>query len=140
MYRALYGFRSSEPSSLAFAAGETFLLLERSNQHWWLVTRAGSGETGYVPASYLQRLQTVLISINQKANSNMSKTKWQVAPDKINGQRLIKAVQKEDLVLNLEEIPISEKSGACVPKPLLGGLLLDVFNISGQAGPGFCLE
>uniref|UniRef100_A0A8D2Q379 NCK interacting protein with SH3 domain n=1 Tax=Varanus komodoensis TaxID=61221 RepID=A0A8D2Q379_VARKO len=59
MYRALYGFRSSEPSSLAFAAGETFLLLERSNQHWWLVTRAGSGETGYVPASYLQRLQVL---------------------------------------------------------------------------------
>ncbi|XP_020653736.2 NCK-interacting protein with SH3 domain isoform X1 [Pogona vitticeps] len=59
MYRALYGFRSAEPSSLAFAAGETFLLLERSNQHWWLVTRAGSGETGYVPASYLQRLQVL---------------------------------------------------------------------------------
>ncbi|KAJ6633007.1 hypothetical protein lerEdw1_014572 [Lerista edwardsae] len=58
MYRALYGFRSAEPSSLAFAAGETFLLLERSNQHWWLVTRAGSGETGYAPASYLQRLQS----------------------------------------------------------------------------------
>lgn len=57
MFRALYDFRSAEPSSLAFAAGETFLLLERSNQHWWLVTRAGSGETGYVPASYLQRLQ-----------------------------------------------------------------------------------
>uniref|UniRef100_A0A803TB02 NCK interacting protein with SH3 domain n=1 Tax=Anolis carolinensis TaxID=28377 RepID=A0A803TB02_ANOCA len=59
MYRALYGFRSAEPSSLAFAAGETFLLLERSNQHWWLVTRAGSGETGYAPASYLQRLQVL---------------------------------------------------------------------------------
>ncbi|XP_028574986.2 NCK-interacting protein with SH3 domain isoform X1 [Podarcis muralis] len=59
MYRALYGFRSAEPSSLAFGAGETFLLLERSNQHWWLVTRAGSGETGYVPASYLQRLQVL---------------------------------------------------------------------------------
>ncbi|XP_070789724.1 NCK-interacting protein with SH3 domain [Pituophis catenifer annectens] len=59
MYRALYGFRSAEPNSLAFAVGETFLLLERSNQHWWLVTRAGSGETGYVPASYLQRLQVL---------------------------------------------------------------------------------
>lgn len=57
MYRALYSFRSAEPNSLPFAAGETFLLLERSNQHWWLVTRAGSGETGYAPASYLQRLQ-----------------------------------------------------------------------------------
>uniref|UniRef100_A0ACB8EHL4 Uncharacterized protein n=1 Tax=Sphaerodactylus townsendi TaxID=933632 RepID=A0ACB8EHL4_9SAUR len=57
MYRSLYGFRSTEPNSLAFGAGETFLLLERSNQHWWLVSRAGSGETGYAPASYLQRLQ-----------------------------------------------------------------------------------
>uniref|UniRef100_A0A8C0ZJH5 NCK interacting protein with SH3 domain n=1 Tax=Cyanistes caeruleus TaxID=156563 RepID=A0A8C0ZJH5_CYACU len=27
--------------------------------HWWLVTRAGSGETGYAPASYLQRLQVL---------------------------------------------------------------------------------
>ncbi|XP_019350957.1 NCK-interacting protein with SH3 domain isoform X3 [Alligator mississippiensis] len=59
MYRALYGFRSAEPNSLPFAAGETFLLLERSNQHWWLVTRAGSGETGYAPASYLQRIQVL---------------------------------------------------------------------------------
>ncbi|NXK59046.1 SPN90 protein, partial [Sylvietta virens] len=57
--RALYSFRSAEPNSLPFAAGETFLLLERSNQHWWLVTRAGSGETGYAPASYLQRLQVL---------------------------------------------------------------------------------
>ncbi|KAM6387195.1 LOW QUALITY PROTEIN: NCK-interacting protein with SH3 domain [Pluvialis apricaria] len=55
MYRALYSFRSAEPNSLPFAAGETFLLLERSNQHWWLVTRAGHGETGYAPASYLQQ-------------------------------------------------------------------------------------
>ncbi|NXU83811.1 SPN90 protein, partial [Xiphorhynchus elegans] len=59
MYRALYSFRSAEPNSLPFTAGETFLLLERSNQHWWLVTRAGSGETGYAPASYLQRLQVL---------------------------------------------------------------------------------
>ncbi|KAK2534730.1 Nckipsd [Columba livia] len=59
MYRALYSFRSAEPNSLPFSAGETFLLLERSNQHWWLVTRAGSGETGYAPASYLQRLQVL---------------------------------------------------------------------------------
>ncbi|XP_067400352.1 NCK-interacting protein with SH3 domain [Emydura macquarii macquarii] len=59
MYRALYSFRSAEPNSLPLAAGETFLLLERSNQHWWLVTRAASGETGYAPASYLQRLQVL---------------------------------------------------------------------------------
>ena len=36
MYRALYAFRSAEPNALAFAAGETFLVLERSSAHWVL--------------------------------------------------------------------------------------------------------
>lgn len=57
MYRALYAFRSAEPTALAFAAGETFLVLERSSAHWWLAARARSGETGYVPPAYLRRLQ-----------------------------------------------------------------------------------
>lgn len=63
MYRALYAFRSAEPNALAFAAGETFLVLERSSAHWWLAARARSGETGYVPPAYLRRLQvSVLLS------------------------------------------------------------------------------
>ncbi|XP_024100417.1 NCK-interacting protein with SH3 domain isoform X3 [Pongo pygmaeus] len=57
MYRALYAFRSAEPNALAFTAGETFLVLERSSAHWWLAARARSGETGYVPPAYLRRLQ-----------------------------------------------------------------------------------
>ncbi|XP_003476697.1 NCK-interacting protein with SH3 domain [Cavia porcellus] len=57
MYRALYAFHSAEPNALAFAAGETFLVLERSSAHWWLAARARSGETGYVPPAYLHRLQ-----------------------------------------------------------------------------------
>uniref|UniRef100_A0A8C0D1L1 NCK interacting protein with SH3 domain n=1 Tax=Balaenoptera musculus TaxID=9771 RepID=A0A8C0D1L1_BALMU len=57
MYRALYAFRSAEPNALEFAAGETFLVLERSSAHWWLAARARSGETGYVPPAYLRRLQ-----------------------------------------------------------------------------------
>ncbi|KAG8435941.1 hypothetical protein GDO86_007151 [Hymenochirus boettgeri] len=57
MYRALYAFRSPEPNSMQFGTGETFLILERSNQHWWLASRSSSGETGYVPASYLERIQ-----------------------------------------------------------------------------------
>lgn len=59
MYRALYAFRSAEPNALAFAAGETFVVLERSSAHWWLAARARSGETGYVPPAYLRRLQGV---------------------------------------------------------------------------------
>ncbi|KAM9443661.1 NCK-interacting protein with SH3 domain [Clarias gariepinus] len=56
MYRSLYAFKSKEPNSLPFAAGESFLILERSNQHWWLGSRCSSGETGYIPASYLEKI------------------------------------------------------------------------------------
>ncbi|XP_056129696.1 NCK-interacting protein with SH3 domain-like [Lampris incognitus] len=57
MYRSLYAFRSTEPNSLHFAAGESFLILERSNKHWWLGSRCSSGETGYIPASYIEKIQ-----------------------------------------------------------------------------------
>ncbi|XP_067101368.1 NCK-interacting protein with SH3 domain-like [Osmerus mordax] len=57
MYRSLYAFRSAEPNSLQFAAGESFLILERSNKHWWLGSRCTSGETGYIPASYVEKIQ-----------------------------------------------------------------------------------
>ncbi|XP_060898798.1 NCK-interacting protein with SH3 domain-like isoform X2 [Labrus mixtus] len=57
MYRSLYAFRSSEPNSLHFAAGESFLILERSNKHWWLGSRCSSGETGYIPSSYIEKVQ-----------------------------------------------------------------------------------
>uniref|UniRef100_A0A3Q3XSA9 SH3 domain-containing protein n=1 Tax=Mola mola TaxID=94237 RepID=A0A3Q3XSA9_MOLML len=57
MYRSLYAFRSAEPNSLHFAAGESFLILERSNKHWWLGSRCSSGETGYIPASYIEKIK-----------------------------------------------------------------------------------
>lgn len=57
MYRSLYAFKSGEPNSLRFSAGESFLILERSNQHWWLGSRCSSGETGYIPASYIEKIQ-----------------------------------------------------------------------------------
>ncbi|XP_061730235.1 NCK-interacting protein with SH3 domain-like [Nerophis ophidion] len=57
MYRTLYAFRSAEPNSLHFSAGESFLILERSNKHWWLGSRCSSGETGYVPSSYIEKIQ-----------------------------------------------------------------------------------
>ncbi|XP_077430279.1 NCK-interacting protein with SH3 domain isoform X1 [Vanacampus margaritifer] len=57
MYRSLYAFRSAEPNSLHFGAGESFLILERSNKHWWLGSRCSSGETGYIPSSYIEKIQ-----------------------------------------------------------------------------------
>ncbi|XP_030231124.1 NCK-interacting protein with SH3 domain [Gadus morhua] len=57
MYRSLYAFRPTEPNSLHFAAEESFLILERSNKHWWLGSRCSTGETGYIPASYIEKIQ-----------------------------------------------------------------------------------
>ncbi|XP_061583113.1 NCK-interacting protein with SH3 domain-like [Cololabis saira] len=70
MYRSLYAFRSSEPNSLHFSAGESFLILERSNKHWWLGSLSSTGETGYIPASYIEKIQApeqdeVLLSIDR---------------------------------------------------------------------------
>ncbi|XP_056303812.1 NCK-interacting protein with SH3 domain-like [Danio aesculapii] len=56
MYRSLFSFSSAERNALHFPAGEAFLILERSSAHWWLATRCSSGETGYIPAAYLQKI------------------------------------------------------------------------------------
>ncbi|XP_072328088.1 NCK-interacting protein with SH3 domain isoform X3 [Scyliorhinus torazame] len=58
MYRALYTFHSAEPHSLHFTAGESFVILERSNQHWWLASKSSTGEVGYIPASYIHKDET----------------------------------------------------------------------------------
>ncbi|KAJ3602898.1 hypothetical protein NHX12_030643 [Muraenolepis orangiensis] len=57
MYRSLYAFQPTEANSLRFAAEESFLILERSNTHWWLGSRCSTGETGYIPASYIEKIQ-----------------------------------------------------------------------------------
>ncbi|XP_073699917.1 NCK-interacting protein with SH3 domain [Garra rufa] len=56
MYRSLFAFSSAERNALRFPAGESFLILERSSAHWWLATRCSSGETGYIPASYIEKI------------------------------------------------------------------------------------
>lgn len=56
MYRSLFAFSSAERNALRFPAGETFLILERSSAHWWLATRCSSGETGYIPATYIEKI------------------------------------------------------------------------------------
>uniref|UniRef100_A0A8C0ZJQ5 NCK interacting protein with SH3 domain n=1 Tax=Cyanistes caeruleus TaxID=156563 RepID=A0A8C0ZJQ5_CYACU len=51
--------RAPRPRRQAEQSGPTATHRPGSFSHWWLVTRAGSGETGYAPASYLQRLQVL---------------------------------------------------------------------------------
>uniref|UniRef100_A0A671YLT1 NCK interacting protein with SH3 domain n=1 Tax=Sparus aurata TaxID=8175 RepID=A0A671YLT1_SPAAU len=47
----------SETPNLLTPALSLFLILERSNKHWWLGSRCSSGETGYIPASYIEKIQ-----------------------------------------------------------------------------------
>ncbi|KAF4097187.1 NCK-interacting protein with SH3 domain-like [Onychostoma macrolepis] len=56
MYRSLFSFSSAERNALRFPAGECFLVLERNSAHWWLATRCSSGETGYIPAAYIEKI------------------------------------------------------------------------------------
>ncbi|XP_051549595.1 NCK-interacting protein with SH3 domain-like [Myxocyprinus asiaticus] len=56
MYRSLFAFNSTERNALHFPAGESFIILERSSVHWWLATRCSSGETGYIPATYIEKI------------------------------------------------------------------------------------
>ncbi|XP_016344405.1 NCK-interacting protein with SH3 domain [Sinocyclocheilus anshuiensis] len=70
MYRSLFAFSSAERNALRFPAGDSFLVLERSSAHWWLATRCTSGETGYIPAAYLEKIPApeqdeVLQSVDQ---------------------------------------------------------------------------
>ncbi|XP_016113386.1 NCK-interacting protein with SH3 domain isoform X2 [Sinocyclocheilus grahami] len=70
MYRSLFDFSSAERNALRFPAGDSFLVLERSSAHWWLATRCSSGETGYIPAAYLEKIPApeqdeVLQSVDQ---------------------------------------------------------------------------
>uniref|UniRef100_A0A672PLS4 NCK interacting protein with SH3 domain n=1 Tax=Sinocyclocheilus grahami TaxID=75366 RepID=A0A672PLS4_SINGR len=70
MYRSLFDFSSAERNALRFPAGDSFLVLERSSAHWWLATRCSSGETGYIPAAYLEKIPVrqqdeVLQSVDQ---------------------------------------------------------------------------
>ncbi|ROL54771.1 NCK-interacting protein with SH3 domain [Anabarilius grahami] len=59
MYRSLFAFSSAERNALRFPAGESFLILERSSAHWWLATRCSSGETGYIPATYVEKIPLI---------------------------------------------------------------------------------
>ncbi|XP_041458098.1 NCK-interacting protein with SH3 domain-like [Lytechinus variegatus] len=56
MYRAAFSFNSKDSTSLSFREGEDFTLLDKTDQHWWHVMNH-LGQTGYVPANYMEKGQ-----------------------------------------------------------------------------------
>lgn len=59
MFRALYKYSASTKNfDLSFEAGDQFTDLEKPEKGW-LFVQNGFGEIGYVPASYVEREDTV---------------------------------------------------------------------------------
>lgn len=56
MLRAAYPYSSEAPTSLSFQEGDQFTLLEKTDEHWWHVMNH-LGQTGYVPAKYIEKDQ-----------------------------------------------------------------------------------
>lgn len=59
MFRALYKYSASTKNfDLSFEAGDQFTDLEKPEKGW-LFVQNGFGEIGYVPATYVEREDTV---------------------------------------------------------------------------------
>lgn len=53
MYRALYDFKSNGPGVLNFKKDEIFYVSEKIDENW-LMGKNDSGDTGLLPAAYLE--------------------------------------------------------------------------------------
>lgn len=59
MYRATYPFATEDRGCLSFKKGDVFTLLDCSkDEHWWQVLNV-NGQSGYVPANYLVKDNSV---------------------------------------------------------------------------------
>ena len=54
MYRALYDFKSNGPGVLSIKKDEIFHVSEEIDKNW-LMGKNDSGDTGLLPASYLEK-------------------------------------------------------------------------------------
>ena len=52
-YQAKFDFASASSGVLSFKVGDRFLLVNKTNEDWWMV-RSPSQELGLVPANYLE--------------------------------------------------------------------------------------
>ncbi|KAJ3013019.1 SLIT-ROBO Rho GTPase-activating protein 1, partial [Thoreauomyces humboldtii] len=50
---ALYDYQGIEDGELSFHAGDTFRVVKRDNDDWWLVRTASGDSEGFVPTTYV---------------------------------------------------------------------------------------
>ena len=60
--RTLYPYQGH---GMEVKKGEMMFLLDKTNQDWWNI-RKSSGETGYVPANYVNEVEPKLVSVEVK--------------------------------------------------------------------------
>ncbi|KND00620.1 uncharacterized protein SPPG_03748 [Spizellomyces punctatus DAOM BR117] len=67
---ALYDYRGATDEELNFNEGDTFEILTTDNPEWWYVcTRNGQKLEGYVPTTYVRKLEDNEVSENQMKDS-----------------------------------------------------------------------
>ena len=89
--RTLYPYKGH---GMEVKKGEMMFLLDKTNQDWWNI-RKSSGETGYVPANYVNEVEPKLVSVEVK--------KPIVVKD-------VKKVKKTQYIRQ-KSIPANQKSG-----------------------------
>ena len=70
--KALESFSSENGEGLSFCIGDEFEFVEDSNNGWWLVKTKG-GKEGWVPASYLERVNIKPVAPKRPAKPNPPK-------------------------------------------------------------------
>lgn len=70
--KALESFSSENGEGLSFCTGDEFEFVEDSNNGWWLVKTKG-GKEGWVPASYLERVNIKPVAPKRPAKPNPPK-------------------------------------------------------------------
>ncbi|XP_059845135.1 tyrosine-protein kinase Tec isoform X3 [Hypanus sabinus] len=62
---AMYDFEALEPHDLSLVKGEEYVLLTKSDMHWWRA-KDKDGNEGYIPSNY----------VTEKKSSNLEKYEW----------------------------------------------------------------
>jgi len=94
MFRALYSFNKTHPTSLTFSAGDTFIGLPgaSADKNWYYVLDVERGLKGFVPRNYVQPLDNLptLEEFNRILDGVRDKVIGSKIPDKERGDTLAK--------------------------------------------------
>ncbi|XP_074865574.1 tyrosine-protein kinase ITK/TSK isoform X2 [Carettochelys insculpta] len=71
---AIYDYKAQNPQELTLQRGEEYYIIDKSEDHWWMV-QDKNGHEGYVPSSYVVQKSPDNLQINEWYNKNISRSK-----------------------------------------------------------------